>query len=258
MKVVILAGGFGTRISEESVFKPKPMIEIGGMPILWHIMKGFASQGFNEFIICAGYKQHVIKEWFADYFLHTSDITFDYTKGNNEIIVHNRHIEPWKVTVVDTGLNTMTGGRIKKVKDFVGNEPFLLTYGDAVGNVDINKLVEFHRKHGKIGTISVYNFGQNKGVLDISQDGHVNAFREKSDLDGDLINIGFMVMNPQFFDRIKDDQTVFEQEPLNSLVRDGELIARVHDGFWQCMDTLREKQQLEKLWNSENCPWKIW
>ena len=258
MKVVILAGGFGTRISEESVFKPKPMIEIGGMPILWHIMKGFASQGFNEFIICAGYKQHVIKEWFADYFLHTSDITFDYTKGNNEIIVHNRHIEPWKVTVVDTGLNTMTGGRIKKVKDFVGNEPFLLTYGDAVGNVDINKLVEFHRKHGKIGTISVYNFGQNKGVLDIAKDGHVNAFREKSDLDGDLINIGFMVMNPQIFDRIKDDQSVFEQEPLNSLVRDGELIARVHEGFWQCMDTLREKQQLEKLWNSENCPWKIW
>lgn len=258
MKVVILAGGLGTRISEESVFKPKPMIEIGGMPILWHIMKGFGSQGFNEFVICAGYKQHVIKEWFADYFLHTSDITFDYTKGNNEIIIHNRHIEPWKVTVVDTGLNTMTGGRIKKIKDFVGNEPFLLTYGDAVGNVDINKLVEFHKKHGKIGSISVYNFGQNKGVLDIAKDGLVNAFREKSDLDGDLINIGFMVMNPQIFDRIKGDQTVFEQEPLNSLVRDGELIARVHDGFWQCMDTLREKQQLEKLWNSENCPWKIW
>ena len=258
MKVVILAGGFGTRISEESVFKPKPMIEIGDKPILWHIMKGFSSQGFNEFIICAGYKQHVIKEWFADYFLHTSDITFDYSNGNNEMIVHNKHAEPWKVTVVDTGLNTMTGGRIKRIKQYVGDEPFLLTYGDAVGNVDIKKLVDFHNTHGKIGTISVYNFGQNKGVLDIAKDGKVNAFREKSDLDGDLINIGFMVMNSEIFDRIEGDRTVFEQEPLNSLVSDGELIARTHDGFWQCMDTLREKQQLEKLWDSDNCPWKTW
>lgn len=258
MKVVILAGGFGTRISEESAFKPKPMIEIGDKPILWHIMKGFASQGFNEFVICAGYKQHVIKEWFADYFLHTSDITFDYTNGNNEMIVHNKHTEAWKVTVVDTGLNTMTGGRIKRIKDYIGSNPFILTYGDAVGNVDIKKLVDFHNTHGKIGTISVYNFGQNKGVLDIARDGKVNAFREKSDLDGDLINIGFMVMNSEIFDRIEGDRTVFEQEPLNSLVSDGELIARTHDGFWQCMDTLREKQQLEKLWDSDNCPWKTW
>ena len=258
MKVVILAGGFGTRISEESEFKPKPMIEIGGMPILWHIMKGFSSQGYNEFVICAGYKQHVIKEWFADYFLHTSDITFDYTGEDTKVTIHNKKAEPWKVTVVDTGLNTMTGGRIKRIKDYVGNETFLLTYGDAVGNVDINQLVEFHRSHKKIGTISVYNFGQNKGVLDIAKDGTVNAFREKSDLDGDLINIGFMVMNPEIFDRIAEDNTVFEQEPLNSLVKDGELIARTHEGFWQCMDTLREKQQLEKLWNSDKCPWKIW
>lgn len=258
MKVVMLAGGFGTRISEESEFKPKPMIEIGGMPILWHIMKGFSSQGYNEFVICAGYKQHVIKEWFADYFLHTSDITFDYTGEDTKVTIHNKKAEPWKVTVVDTGLNTMTGGRIKRIKDYVGNEPFLLTYGDAVGNVDINQLVEFHRSHKKIGTISVYNFGQNKGVLDIAKDGTVNAFREKSDLDGDLINIGFMVMNPEIFDRIAGDNTVFEQEPLNSLVKDGELIARTHEGFWQCMDTLREKQQLEKLWNSDKCPWKIW
>lgn len=257
MKVVILAGGFGTRISEESAFKPKPMIEIGGMPILWHIMKGCSTQGFNEFVICAGYKQHVIKEWFADYFLHTSDITFDFTKGN-EMIVHNKHAEAWKVTVVDTGLNTMTGGRIKRIRDYVGNEPFLLTYGDAVGDIDINKLIEFHLSHGKIGTISVYNFGQNKGVLDIAKDGKVNAFREKSDLDGDLINIGYMVMDPDIFNRIEGNQTVFEQEPLNSLVEDGELIARAHDGFWQCMDTLREKQQLEKLWDSGHAPWKIW
>lgn len=257
MKVVILAGGYGTRISEESAFKPKPMIEIGEMPILWHIMKGFSAQGYNEFIICAGYKQHVIKEWFSDYFLHTSDITFDFTNGN-EMIVHNKHAEAWKVTVVDTGLNTMTGGRIKRIRNYVGNEPFLLTYGDAVGDVNITELVEFHQEHGKIGTISVYNFGQNKGVLDIAKDGRVNAFREKSDLDGDLINIGFMVMNPDIFDRIEGDATVFEQAPLTGLVAEGELIAHTHKGFWQCMDTLREKQQLEKLWQSGKAPWKIW
>ncbi len=257
MKVVILAGGYGTRISEESAFKPKPMIEIGEMPILWHIMKGFSAQGYNEFIICAGYKQHVIKEWFSDYFLHTSDITFDFTNGN-EMIVHNKHAEAWKVTVVDTGLNTMTGGRIKRIRNYIGDEPFLLTYGDAVGDVNIIELVEFHKKHGKIGTISVYNFGQNKGVLDIAKDGRVNAFREKSDLDGDLINIGFMVMNPDIFDRIEGDGTVFEQAPLTGLVAEGELIAHTHKGFWQCMDTLREKQQLEKLWQSGNAPWKIW
>ena len=257
MKVVLLAGGLGTRISEESHLKPKPMIEIGGRPILWHIMKGFSEQGFNEFVICAGYKQHVIKEWFADYFLHTSDITFDFTKGN-EMIVHNKHAEAWKVTVVDTGLNTMTGGRIKKIQDYIGNESFIMTYGDAVGNVDINDLIKFHKAHGKIGTISVYNFGQNKGVLDIAKDGKVNAFREKSDLDGDLINIGFMVMNPDIFKRIEGDNTVFEQEPLNSLVANNELIARTHIGYWQCMDTLREKQQLEKLWSSGKAPWKTW
>jgi len=258
MKVVILAGGFGTRISEESTFKPKPMIEIGEMPILWHIMKTYASQGFNEFIICAGYKQHVIKEWFADYFLHTSDVTFDFSKGTNEITIHEKHIEPWKVTIVDTGLNTMTGGRIKRIQNYVGNETFMLTYGDAVGNIDLKELLEFHKSHGKIGTISVYNFGQNKGILDIAKDGKVNAFREKSDLDGNLINIGFMVLNPAIFDRIDGDKTVFEQEPLNSLVRDSELIAHTHIGYWQCMDTLREKQQLEKLWASGNAPWKTW
>lgn len=257
MKVVLLAGGFGTRISEESHLKPKPMIEIGEMPMLWHIMKGYAHFGFNEFVICAGYKQHVIKEWFADYFLHTSDVTFDFTNGN-EMIIHNKHAEAWKVTVVDTGLHTMTGGRVKRIREYIGDEPFLLTYGDAVGDLDINALLKFHNAHGKIGTISVYNFGQNKGVLEIGENGTVNAFREKSDLDGDLINIGFMVMNPEIFDRIEGDETVFEQNSLNSLVRDGELKAYVHHGFWQCMDTLREKQQLEKLWASGNAPWKLW
>ena len=256
MKVVILAGGYGTRISEESAYKPKPMIEIGEMPILWHIMKIYSSYGFHDFIICAGYKQHVIKEWFADYFLHTSDVTFDFTK-ENEITIHRKHAEPWKVTVVDTGLNTQTGGRVKRIKDYVGNETFMLTYGDAVGDINIKELLEFHKKNKKIGTVSVYNFGQNKGVLDIKNN-QVTAFREKSDLDGDLINIGFMVFEPEFFDCIDDDTTVLEKTPMDRLVQRGELMAYTHKGFWQCMDTLREKQQLEKLWNSGKAPWKIW
>ena len=219
MKVVILAGGFGTRISEESAFKPKPMIEIGGMPILWHIMKTYSAYGYNEFVICAGYKQHVIKEWFADYFLHTSDITFDYTHGTNEMIVHNKHAEPWRVTVVDTGLNTQTGGRVKRIREYIGNEPFMLTYGA-------------------------------NSVID--------AFREKSDMDGDLINIGFMVFQPELFDLIEGDETVFEKGPLTKLVAQKQLVGYIHQGFWQCMDTLREKQKLEQLWASGNAPWKVW
>ena len=258
MKVVILAGGFGTRISEESAFKPKPMIELGGMPILWHIMKTYAHYGFNEFVICAGYKQHVIKEWFADYFLHTSDVTFDYTNGNNEMIVHNKHAEPWKVTVVDTGLNTQTGGRVKRIKDYIGDEEFMLTYGDAVGDINIKELVDFHHSHGKIGTMSMYNFGQTKGVVDIGTDGNIKAFREKSDFDGDLINIGFMVFEPEIFNYIKGDTTIFEKEPLNKLVEDNQLSGYVHKGFWQCMDTIREKQKLETLWAEGNAPWKLW
>lgn len=257
MKVVILAGGFGTRISEESALKPKPMIEIGGMPILWHIMKTYSHYGFNEFIVCAGYKQHVIKEWFADYFLHTSDITFDFTNGN-EMIVHNKKAEPWKVTVVDTGLNTQTGGRVKRIKDYIGNEPFMLTYGDAVGDVNITELIEQHKASGKIGTVSVYNFGQNKGVLELAADGGVKAFREKSDLDGDLINVGFMVFEPQLFDYIPGDDTVFEKEPMIGLVNENQLNSYIHKGYWQCMDTLREKQQLEKLWETDSAPWKLW
>ena len=256
-KVVVLAGGFGTRISEESHLKPKPMIEIGEKPILWHIMKEYSAYGINEFIICAGYKQHVIKEWFADYFIHTSDITFDFTKGN-EMIIHNKHAEPWKVTVVDTGLNTQTGGRIKRVKDFVGDDTFMVTYGDAVGDINIDELLVFHRAHGKIGTMSMYNFGQTKGIVDVGNNGIINAFREKSDFDGDLINIGYMVFEPALFDYIEGDSTIFEKEPLTKLVEDGQLAGYVHKGFWQCMDTLREKQKLEKLWEDGNAPWKLW
>lgn len=256
MKLVILAGGLGTRISEESQFKPKPMIEIGGMPVLWHIMKVYSYHGFNEFIVCAGYKQHVIKEWFANYFLHTSNVTFDFTK-ENEIIVHHKNIEPWKVTVVDTGLNTQTGGRVDRIKEYIGNETFMLTYGDAVGDVDIKALVEYHKQHGKTGTVSVYSFGQNKGVLEII-DGQVDAFREKSDMDGDLINIGFMVFEPEFFDYIDGDATILEKDPMTRLVEKQQLMAYTHKGFWQCMDTMREKEKLEKLWGAGNAPWKIW
>lgn len=257
MKVIILAGGFGTRISEESQFKPKPMVDLGGMPILLHIMKIYSAQGFNDFIICAGYKQHVIKEYFADYFLHTSDITYDFTNGKNEMIVHRTKSEPWKVTVVDTGLTTMTGGRIKRVRDYIGNEPFMLTYGDAVGDIDINALLEYHKQNKKLGTISVYNFGQSKGVLEVNN-GMVDAFREKSDFDGDLINIGFMVLEPEVFDLIDGDETSFEKEPINKLVEMRELAAYTHKGFWQCMDTVREKEKLEKLWSKGEAPWKVW
>ncbi len=256
MKAVILAGGLGTRISEESQFKPKPMIEIGGRPILWHIMKQYSVYGVNEFIICAGYKQNVIKEWFSNYFLYTSDITFDFS--DNSMKVHNKHTEDWKVTIVDTGLNTQTGGRIKKVKDYVGNETFMLTYGDAVGNVNIQELLDFHKRSKKTGTISVYNFGQNKGVLDVNPDGSINAFREKSDMDGDLINIGYMVFEPEFFNYIQDDMTVLEKEPMSRLLEDDQLIAYTHKGFWQCMDTLREKKKLEEMWDNGEAPWKEW
>lgn len=258
MKVLILAGGFGTRISEESHLKPKPMIEVGEKPILWHIMKIYSHYGFNDFVILAGYKQHIIKEWFANYFLHTSDITFDFSNYKQEMIVHRKHIEPWTVTVVDTGLNTMTGGRIKRAKEYVGNEAFMLTYGDAVGDINVLELLEYHKKQGKIGTLSAYNFAQNKGVLEVSMDGKVDAFREKSDLDSDLINIGFMVFEPQIFDYISGDDTIFEKEPLNKLVELGELNAYTHKGYWQCMDTIREKEKLEKLWASGGAPWKLW
>lgn len=258
MKVLLLAGGFGTRMSEESRLKPKPMTEIGEMPIIWHIMKGYSYYGFNDFVILAGYKQSIIKEWFSDYFMHNSDITFDFSGDNQTMKVHHKHVEPWKVTIVDTGLNTMTGGRVKRAQEYVGNETFMLNYADAVGDVNIGALVEYHRSHGKIGTMSVYNFGQSKGVLDMDGSGEVTAYREKSNIDGDLINIGFMVFEPQIFDYIAGDDTVFEKEPLNKLVEHKQLNAFVHKGFWQCMDTVREKEKLEELWNSGQAPWKEW
>ncbi len=258
MKVVILAGGFGTRISEESHLKPKPMIEIGELPILVHIMKIYAAQGFTDFVICAGYKQQVIKEYFAHYFLYTNDVTFNLASNTNEREIHERGKDNWSVTVVDTGLHTQTGGRIKKIQQYIGNEPFLLTYGDAVGDIDIKALLECHKKSGKLATISVYNFGQSKGVIDFNADGTVTAFREKSDYDGDMINIGFMVLQPEIFDYIHDNITPFESGALNDVCEKGQLNAYIHHGFWQCMDTLREKEKLEKLWYSEHCPWKNW
>ena len=258
MKVVLLAGGFGTRISEESQFKPKPMIEIGGKPILWHIMKEYAYYGFNEFIVCAGYKQHVIKELFADYFLHSSDVTFDYREGKNEMTVHESHCEPWKVTVVDTGLNTMTGGRIKRIQKYVGNESFLMTYGDGVCDVDIKALVEFHQQHGKIATLTAVQIEQEKGVLDIGGDNAVKAFREKQKSDGASINAGYMVLNPEIFDYLEGDDTIFEKEPMNRLAAEGQLMSYMHKGFWQCMDNKREMEMLEKLLAKNKAPWKKW
>ena len=256
MKVVILAGGLGTRISEESHLKPKPMIEIGGRPILWHIMKYYSEFGFHDFVICLGYKQYVVKEFFADYFLHTSDVTFDL--ANNRMEVHNNYAEPWKVTLVDTGLNTMTGGRVKRIQPYIGDEPFMLTYGDGVCNVDLKGLVEFHKSNGKTATITTVSIDQQKGVLDIGPDNTIRSFREKAASDGAIINGGFMVLNPEVFSYLKDDTTVFEQEPMTRLAAEGQLMSFYHDGFWQCMDTQREMQLLETLWQSGNAPWKIW
>ena len=225
MKAVILAGGFGTRISEESQFKPKPMIEIGGMPILWHIMKLYSAYGINDFIICAGYRQHTVKEWFADYFLHTSDITFDFTQ-DDKIIVHNKRAEKWRVTVIDTGLKTMTGGRIKRIAPYLDDGPFFMTYGDGVSDINIDDLLMFHKCHGRLATI--------------------------------YINAGFMVLDKKVLDYIAGDKTMFEREPLEKLASDGELMCFRHDGFWQCMDTMRDKTRLEELWESGNAPWKVW
>ncbi len=253
MKVVILAGGFGTRISEESQFKPKPMIEIGGMPILWHIMKEYAYYGHNEFIICAGYRQEYIKEWFANYFLHNSDVSFDFRNGKNEMSVLVSHLESWKVTVVDTGYNTMTGGRIKRIQ----NEPFFMTYGDGVCDVNINELLNFHKSHGKIATLTAVKMKQDKGVLDI-EGGAVKSFREKNLADGASINAGYMVLQPGIFDLIDGDDTVFEKTPLEKLADKGELMSYIHEGFWQCMDNIREKNMLERLLQEGKAPWKKW
>lgn len=258
MKVVLLAGGFGSRISEESIFKPKPMIEIGGMPILWHIMKEYAYYGHNEFIICAGYKQEYIKEWFANYFLNNSDVSFDFRFGKNEMTVHHSHLEPWKVTVVDTGYNTMTGGRIKRVQEYVGDETFMMTYGDGVCDVDINKLVEFHKSHGKIATLTAVKIAQEKGVLDIGGDNAVKSFREKNINDGALINAGYMVLNPEIFDYLEDDSTIFEKVSMVKLAAEGQLMSYIYEGFWQCMDNIREKTMLDNLLKEDKAPWKKW
>lgn len=256
MKVVILAGGLGTRISEESHLRPKPMIDIGGMPILWHIMKHYSAYGYNDFIICLGYKQHMVKEFFADYFLYMSDVTFDIR--NNQMEVHNKPADPWKVTLIDTGLHTMTGGRIKRVQKYIGDEPFMLTYGDGVSNVDLRELEAFHRSHGKIATITTVNLAQLKGVLDVDDNNQIISFREKQEDDGSLINGGFMMFNPEIFRYLKGDDTVLEQGPLTQLAEEGQLMSFYHDGFWQCMDTQREREKLQKLWDSGNAPWKIW
>ncbi len=257
MKVVLLAGGFGTRISEESYLRPKPMVEIGTKPILWHIMKIYSSFGYNDFVICCGYKAHMIKEYFANYYLHTSDVTFDFA-NKNKMTLHSNFSEPWKVTLVDTGLNTMTGGRIKRIKPHVENETFMVTYGDGVSDVNINDLVKFHKSHGKIATMTAVNVSQRFGVLDIDKDGTINSFREKKKTDSSLINGGFMVLEPDIFNYIDGDETIFEQEPLESVAKKGELKAFIHSGFWQCMDTQRDKMQLEKMWEDRKAPWKLW
>lgn len=258
MKAVILAGGFGTRISEESHLKPKPMIEIGGMPILWHIMKYYSSYGFNEFVICSGYKQHVIKDFFNNYFLRMTDVTFDFTNGIDRMKVHKTNTEEWKVTIADTGLNTMTGGRIKRIKKYLDDEPFLLTYGDGLSDVDLDELVKFHKEHGKLATITVVSAGQRFGVIKMSGEDQITSFREKKDVDGSPINGGFMVLDPKVLDYIDDDSTVFEKKPLEMLSKAGELMGFKHSGFWQCMDMQRDREQLEEIWNSGEAPWKRW
>lgn len=257
MKVVILAGGFGTRISEESHLKPKPMIEIGGMPILWHILKIYSQYGFNDFIICCGYKGYVIKEYFADYYLHRSDVTFDFS-ADNKMTIHNNVAEPWKVTIVDTGLDTMTGGRIKRVKDYIGDETFLLTYGDGVSDLDINKLIKFHKDKGKIATITAIQPGGRFGVLDMNSKDQVNSFSEKAKEDGGWINAGFMVLESAIMDYIDGDNTILERNPLERLAKEGNLVAYKHSGFWQCMDTQRDRELLEKLILDKKAPWMKW
>jgi len=256
MKAVILAGGLGTRLSEETSLKPKPMVEIGGKPILWHIMKMYSQHGVNDFVICCGYKGYFIKEYFANYFLHTSDVTFDMK--NNQMKVHEQRAEPWTVTLVDTGEDTMTGGRLKRVAEYLKDEDaFCFTYGDGVADVDLTKLIKFHRQHGKQATLtSTYPPGR-FGALDI-QNNQITQFKEKPKGDGAMINGGFFVLSPVVIDRIADDSIIWEQQPLETLAEDGELMAFQHHGFWQPMDTLRDKNHLEELWESGKAPWKTW
>lgn len=257
MKVVILAGGLGTRLSEETVLRPKPMVEIGGMPILWHIMKIYSSYGFNDFVICLGYKGYIIKEYFANYFLHKSDVTIDLK--SNSVEVHDSQAEPWKITLVDTGVDTMTGGRIKRIQPFVNNEAFMLTYGDGVGNIDIKALVDFHKKHGKFCTVTSVQPSGRFGALNILDDSSVHSFTEKPKGDGAWINGGYFVCEPTVFDYIKDgDPTVWEQQPMEQIANTGQMSAFKHNGFWRPMDTLKDKHDLNEMWTGNNAPWKIW
>lgn len=257
MKVVILAGGFGTRISEDSDRIPKPMIEIGNKPIIWHIMKLYSYYGFNDFIICCGYKGNSIKDYFANYFYRNSDITFSF-KDHNRTMVHNEKSEPWNVTLIDTGLNTMTGGRIKRIEPYIDDDNFLLTYGDGLSDVNISRLVEFHLEKHKIGTITAIQPESRFGYMDMRDDGTIASFREKSKNDVGWINGGFMVFNRCIFNYLKDDTTVFEREPLEKLAIEGQLQSFKHYGFWHCMDTLRDKRKLQELWDSDSAPWRIW
>ncbi len=255
MKAVILAGGYGTRLSEETDIRPKPMVEIGGRPILWHIMKTYAAHGVTDFIICLGYKGYVIKEYFANYFLHTSDVTFDLAR--NQMDVHYNHAEPWRVTLVDTHENTMTGGRLKRVRDYVGDEDFCFTYGDGVGNVDLTQLIKFHHQHGKLATVTATQMPGRFGTLTLEGD-RVSSFHEKPHGDGGWINGGYFVLSPKVMDYIDGDDTTWEKEPLERLARDGQMQAFMHEGFWQPMDTILHKKQLEMLWANGDAPWKVW
>jgi glucose-1-phosphate cytidylyltransferase len=256
MKVVILAGGLGTRLSEETVLKPKPMVEIGGMPILWHIMKIYSSHGYNDFVICLGYKGYVVKEYFKNYFLHKSDVTIDL--ANNSMEVHDTQAEPWKITLVDTGNESMTGGRIKRIQRHIGNNPFLLTYGDGVSDVNITKLVEFHKSHGKLCTVTSVQPSGRFGALNINENNEVHSFVEKPKGDGAWINGGFFVCEPAIFDYIEGDATTWEKEPMENIAQEGQMFTYKHDGFWKPMDTLRDKHELEEDWVAKRAKWKIW
>jgi glucose-1-phosphate cytidylyltransferase len=257
MKVVLLAGGFGTRLSEETDIRPKPMVEIGGKPILWHIMKIYSAYGYNEFIVLLGYKGYYIKEYFANYFLHQSDITIDLKDNRMEVL--NSSSEPWKVTLLDTGLHTMTGGRIKRAERFIGDEPFMLTYGDGVGDIDIGKLISFHKSHKRAITMTSIQPEGRFGALDIDKDNRVQIFKEKPKGDGAWINAGFFVCEPKVFDYLKSDETImFEQEPLQNMANDGELMTYKHSGFWKPMDSLKDKNDLNSMWDRDLAPWKVW
>lgn len=256
MKVVILAGGRGTRLSEETINIPKPMVEIGGKPIIWHIMKTYSHYGFNDFVICLGYKGYIIKEYFANYFLHSADVTLSLDKNKMEVL--GSKAEPWKVTLIDTGLDTMTGGRIKRIKKYVDKQTFLLTYGDGIGDIDIKRSLLFHKKHGKFATITAVQQAGRFGALKIENSGNVKSFSEKPKGDGAWINGGFFVLEPEIFSYINDDSVMWEHEPLEKLAKSNQLNAYKHSGFWKCMDNIRDKNEMESLWNRAAAPWKIW